>query len=229
MSATRNCTICGSEKPLENFSLLKSGKNGRHAHCKQCRSLQRKAYNYPKPYKGRHTCPKCTVEKDISAFNGDKSSKNGLQTYCKLCQSTITSKRANTLEGFIGYLFRHIIANAKTRGIGVFITKEDILNLYTFQGVKCALSGIEMTHIKKANADKWADTTKNISVDRIDSKREYIIDNIQLVCAAANIIKWDLPQNEFIEMCRLVTEYQYGIKICHETELIFRDYSEVEN
>jgi hypothetical protein len=41
----------------------------------------------------------------------------------------------------------------------------------------------------------------NVSVDRIDSKKSYSNDNIQLVCSIINTMKWDLDQEDFINLC----------------------------
>ena len=47
----------------------------------------------------------------------------------------------------------------------------------------------------------------NISVDRIDSQKDYTIDNIQLVCQIYNYMKWDLKQDDFVKYCKHVVEY----------------------
>jgi len=46
----------------------------------------------------------------------------------------------------------------------------------------------------------------NCSIDRIDSSRGYEVGNVQLVCRAANVAKSDLPMNDFVALCRSVTE-----------------------
>ena len=46
----------------------------------------------------------------------------------------------------------------------------------------------------------------NISVDRIDSNKDYSKDNIQLVGAIINRIKSDLSNDEFTEICNMVTK-----------------------
>lgn len=40
---SKQCRSCGEDKPLEDFSLLKGGKFGRHSHCKRCRSTKNSA------------------------------------------------------------------------------------------------------------------------------------------------------------------------------------------
>lgn len=38
------CNVCGESKPLDAFSVLKKGAQGRHPACKVCRSVQSKAW-----------------------------------------------------------------------------------------------------------------------------------------------------------------------------------------
>jgi hypothetical protein len=228
MEQVRQCTICGEEKSFSNFSVLKSGKYGRHPHCKQCRSKQRRGFNYPKPLSGRNFCPRCQTEKDVSEFSGDKSSKSGLQTYCKLCHAKITSIRECTLDGFINIIYRELKYNARNRNKEFRITKDDIKELYEKQQGNCAVSGVKMTHIRNTG-DGRCKNPRNISVDRIDSSKGYTKDNIQLICSAANTIKWDLDQEEFFAICELITNYQHSKKMSSNVELIFHDYIPDEN
>ena len=63
-----------------------------------------------------------------------------------------------------------------------------------------------MTYDKYITNNNRVHHINNISVDRIDSNKHYSIDNIQLVCVKINIIKWDLPLDEFIKTCKLVVD-----------------------
>ena len=92
----------------------------------------------------------------------------------------------------------HLKNGAKSRGISVSITLEDIWDLYIKQGKVCNLSGIPISFNKPVTA----------SVDRIDSKLPYTVDNIQLVHKDVNKIKNNLDQKYFIDLCRKVAENQ---------------------
>ena len=46
----------------------------------------------------------------------------------------------------------------------------------------------------------------NFSVDRINSKKGYTRDNVWVVSTWANKAKSDLPEEQFYEYCKLVTE-----------------------
>ena len=80
---------------------------------------------------------------------------------------------------------------------------DHLLLLWRVQGGRCALSGRPMTHTLRAGDDRrW-----NVSLDRIDSSKVYARANCQLVCVAVNRAKHDLPENEFLEMCRQVVQH----------------------
>ena len=109
--------------------------------------------------------------------------------------------------GFMRLTFNDLRGNARKRNIEVNITVEDLYNLYRSQEGKCALTGIEMTfrrqELGRTRRDRYL---YNISADRIDASQHYHKNNIQLVCSIVNTIKWDLPQQDFIDICRKVTE-----------------------
>ena len=54
--------------------------------------------------------------------------------------------------------------------------------------------------------DTQPELFNSVSVERIDSKIGYTIDNVVLVCNVINRMKSDLPLNLFIEMCHKVSE-----------------------
>ena len=86
------------------------------------------------------------------------------------------------------------------------ITPEYLHELYN-QNKKCALSGIDISIDINKPAIK-----QNISIDRIDSNKGYIIGNIQLVDKRINLIKQELSQEEFIELFCKVAEQNGYIK-----------------
>ncbi len=52
----------------------------------------------------------------------------------------------------------------------------------------------------------------NISIDRIDSNKGYYIDNIQLVYPKINMMKFTYSQDEFIDMCKLVSNHTMSME-----------------
>lgn len=87
---------------------------------------------------------------------------------------------------------------AYSRGYVFDITKEYLYDLYVNQKKRCALSG-EYLYFTKLNSNFNRYT--NASVDRIDSEKGYVVGNIQFVLKTINMMKWTLPNSEFIELC----------------------------
>jgi len=96
---------------------------------------------------------------------------------------------------------RYLLKDIKPKKyIGIDISKEEVYKLYLKQGGKCALSGVEMTHIRTHDVE--GDT--NISIDRIDPEGLYDIENIQLVCKRVNFMKHNNNQKNFLNWVGLI-------------------------
>jgi hypothetical protein len=113
-----------------------------------------------------------------------------------------------------GKYFCHLRTGAKIREIEFDITIEDCWELFVKQNGRCALTGVELKH--------WVyDTNSSIidgdvSLDRIDSTKGYIKDNIQWVHKVINIMKSDLEENDFINWCRKVIDNNQIRKVKNE-------------
>lgn len=67
--------------------------------------------------------------------------------------------------------------------------------MWEAQGGRCALSGLPMTGV--AGGGRGPDLCK-LSIDRVDSGRNYSRDNVQLVCLAVNMMKSTFTSEEFL-------------------------------
>ncbi|VBB17663.1 hypothetical protein YASMINEVIRUS_126 [Yasminevirus sp. GU-2018] len=103
---------------------------------------------------------------------------------------------SNELRKFCYRLFTNLKHNAKKRDLIVDITIDDIINKYIEQGGRCVYTGACLT------LNTEGDTQCNISVDRIDSTDNYTVDNIQLIANKLNIMKYDLEERCFIDLCK---------------------------
>ena len=79
------------------------------------------------------------------------------------------------------------------------ITQAHLYNLFHKQKGKCALSGQKMTWL---TGQGRVDT--NISLDRIDPKKSYTPDNIQLICYRCNIMKHDLKEDMLMKYVDMI-------------------------
>lgn len=100
--------------------------------------------------------------------------------------------------------FYSLYDGAKKRNIDFFITIDFLWELFEKQNKKCALSGLELYFPKYGDKP----TLQTASLDRIDSNKGYIEGNVQWVHKHVNYSKWELNQDYFIELCKLIVKYQ---------------------
>lgn len=88
------------------------------------------------------------------------------------------------------------------------ITIEFVWSLYIKQNKQCALTGLPIDFENASGAgNRWRGLICTASIDRIDSKKGYTKDNIQLVHKDINIMKNQYEQDHFIEMCKAVANH----------------------
>ena len=200
---TKTCTKCDESKPLSAFSLLTkaNGEKAHNAHCKECRNKASKQKNNKRKDEGNKYCQGCDHQLHVNNFASCKTNNDGLQTYCKDCKHKINQTHFSTFDGFINKLFLSLKHNTASRSkkLSIEITENDIKELYEKQKGLCALTGIKMTHLAYQNdISNRKINNHNISVDRINSSKGYTKDNVQLVCAAVNIMKSDFIEDDLL-------------------------------
>jgi hypothetical protein len=154
-------------------------------------------------------CPDCGKELSYK-WNCELRVANERNSVCKSCRTIRANKspnRKNTLSNnpfwkgheeiprawFSKYFLK---AGRKKKRTGT-ITMQDVWELYLKQDKKCALTGIPISFTKDENG-------YSASIDRIDSKKEYVLENVQLVHKDVNLMKNHFNQEYFIDMCKKV-------------------------
>lgn len=103
------------------------------------------------------------------------------------------------------HIWWSLLNGAKTRNLCVSITPKDVWDVYIKQNKKCALSGVPIFFGKTKKSETTA------SVDRINSELGYTIDNIQIIHKKINVMKMDLRQEDFINICiQIADNYNNG-------------------
>ena len=102
-----------------------------------------------------------------------------------------------------GQMWSRILTNAKIRNIKLDITKEYAWELFLKQNKKCALTGQDL-YLSPFHKERNKVTA---SLDRIDSDKGYTIENVQWIHKDINIMKNNLSEKKFKELCKLVIEY----------------------
>ncbi len=115
---------------------------------------------------------------------------------CRFCTLKIYKD-----DDITGEYVSHLKHGADVRNLCFEITKEDIYNQYLKQNRKCAISGQDVYFRIRRSGE-----VSTASVDRINSLKGYTVDNIQILHKTINRMKWDLNQNHFIELCKLISK-----------------------
>lgn len=113
--------------------------------------------------------------------------------------------RYENLLDIYNILLKRIKHGAKLRNIEVCITENDLKELFEKQNGKCAISN---EPIKIERNTKLNRATNTASIDRIDSSQGYIKNNIQFVHKIVNLMKQDYSQNDFIDWCNKISNFQ---------------------
>jgi hypothetical protein len=125
----------------------------------------------------------------------------GTSTKCLKCGNSLKKEDNPAFKGYkdIPYVwFKRYFLNGKRKRTGD-VTMEQIYDIWIKQDKKCALSGIPID---------WENNNGvTCSLDRIDSKKEYTIGNVQLVHKDVNVMKHHYDESYFIKMCELITNF----------------------
>jgi hypothetical protein len=83
------------------------------------------------------------------------------------------------------------------------MTQEEAYEIFKNQNGLCKFTKLPISFLDKNGQRK----SKTASLDRIDNSKGYNKGNAQWVHKTINMMKRDFSENEFIELCRLVSEY----------------------
>lgn len=92
---------------------------------------------------------------------------------------------------------------AKERNIRFHISKKYAWNLFLKQNRKCALSGIAIKFAKH-----FKDKDQTASLDRIDSSKGYIKDNVQWTHKDINQMKMEFDESKFEKYVKEIYEFK---------------------
>ena len=98
-------------------------------------------------------------------------------------------------------LFRKHLRRIRDRDANCNITLEDLLDIWNKQEGKCIYSGVELQPSKYKSSNNQIYT---VSIDRIDSSKGYIKDNIQFISIAMNHMKNNMSHEETLELINIL-------------------------
>jgi hypothetical protein len=143
---------------------------------------------------------RCGVEKPVRASHIIR----GISKGCSKCRgqsnSTIKSPFWKGGNFISSTLFTTYKIGAQNRNIEFNITLHDLEQQWNQQKGLCKYSNTILT-LPKNTRDK----TFNASLDRIDSSKGYQVDNIQWVTKEINLMKMNLTEPRFLELCKVIS------------------------
>lgn len=156
-------------------------------------------------------CYKCLNYKPITDFDTNSDKSNWFREFkdkrCKNCKKLQYEKRRiknrgdHGIERLLTERYCALRDRAKNKGLIVDFDRSYLKELWKIQKGKCAISGLPMTTLVFSGR-----VSTNISVDRKDSSKGYIKDNIQLVCMAVNQMKSNLTTEELLFFCKNIIQ-----------------------
>jgi hypothetical protein len=114
----------------------------------------------------------------------------------------IESKLWKGYKSLSSTVYSSIKANARTRKIRFSISIKYLHDLFEKQGRKCRYTGEKIT-LPKSKKESYT-----ASLDRIDSGKGYIKGNVQWVHKDVNIMKHDLSDSVFLELCSKIHKHK---------------------
>lgn len=196
-SRASNYTYCSKDCMSESFSKLPKFKLGQ--------LINKWAVIENKPFRlhGRYYITvKCICGSDIEERMLVKTAINKKSIGCRDCSRGQGYKGYEGISGEYWSLLKH---GAQKRNIEFKITKEEAWELFLKQNKKCKLSNIQI-HFQKdsSRTNRKRNFSRTASLDRIDSTKGYVIDNIQWLHKDVNMMKNKFSQEYFIDTCKKI-------------------------
>ena len=128
-----------------------------------------------------------------------KAHSEHLLEYVELYKNNLVNFSDNRRDKYTG--FRRYLAKAKSRYKECDITLDDLLEQWEKQEGICVYSGVKLNHTQNG------DSITTASLDRIDSKKGYIKNNIQFISIACNYAKNNMTHEEMLTFCKLISNF----------------------
>lgn len=206
----RTCPCCGETFPLNRIyfkRLVTQGKEAFHGICKSCEDIARRNKEWKD---GKLLCHCCGEYKDVEQYStngGANPIRNNRRSMCREC-STLRQKITNRslpndkkLDKCLRWRWLSARDRSRCHDLDFNLTVEYLKKLWIEQNGECSLSGIKMTYELQNGR-----TPTNVSIDKIDCTKGYVIGNVQLVCVACNQMKSDLSEDEMYLFCKKIVE-----------------------
>jgi hypothetical protein len=161
--------------------------------------LWEKAKSEAKSKMGGKHCTTCREFKPLTDFTANKSQESGYMGYCKACNNERNKryrKQEATLDRACKRVYSYLHRRVRSKGFDLDFDSKYLEELFNVQEGLCAYTG----DILELNAGY----RNTLSVDRVDSSKGYIKDNVVLTTWEVNNCKQDLSLEDFRSLCERV-------------------------
>jgi hypothetical protein len=121
----------------------------------------------------------------------------------------VSENRWRGTKDISGHYFACIKNGAKKRNITICITIEFLQELLEKQQYKCVVSGLPISMSRSCKKKHSTYSEQTASLDRIDSSKGYLSNNVQWVHKDINRMKQNFSEARFLELCKLVAKNNY--------------------
>lgn len=190
------CKVCNIEKSLDEFYLVKrrNGEHNRDCTCSDCRKLKNRERSRQPEYIEARKLRHQANSKNEEYVNGRKEYLSGYY---------------NSLNGRAKSLYKSVLKRSNTDRFGETDITEDFIIDRLMDG-KCEVTGIDFQYENKFGTFK---NPFSPSIDRIDSTKGYLKDNVRFVIWQVNLMKGELTDQQFIDIFKKLYESLLGKEV----------------
>jgi len=223
----KKCSTCETEKSLDDFSKNKKKKNGVNGTCKSCHSeYRKKKYQENKEKEKaqvnfyRKSNPEKYTYSSMSQHQKNVKTGRNMSSSCAVCGEGIfvTKKdlefnkdkycssvcRKTTYNDFYDNSLNEFKKRAIIKSLDFDLDKQFLINLLeNKQDGKCAITKVP---IEMKGKKERAVLYKSASLDRIDSDKGYVKNNVQWVMLGVNYMKLNFPEEDLHKALVLIKE-----------------------
>jgi hypothetical protein len=135
-----------------------------------------------------------------------RSSRLKITPSCGCSDNELNPKYAQTFEDVPEWFWGKFRKGAEQRGLEFTISTGELWAIFTEQNKKCFFSGVDLYIPTKKTQPNFT-----ASIDRIDSKKGYVVDNVQWVHKTINMMKMRMSNDQLINFCSLIAKHQNKI------------------
>lgn len=164
-------------------------------------------------------CFKCHQEKDFTAYYKNKNRADGYSNECKACSSERSKaahvgeaavakvkkakewKQKNPKNTWVSWAVYRAKRRAKVKGVPFDLCTKQLLPLVPDV---CPVFGTPFTFI--GNVSGGSDTSP--SIDRINPKKGYVIENIAIISVKANAIKSAYTSDDLMKVAKWLKDIE---------------------